>query len=277
MGIFYGRKKTITEKRDTVPTTEFTYSTLTDDKGLFAFDTVMQKNYSYTLQCPAPLALELQNIDKADLDLLTSVILGQKSFAHNWQYLAADLNKDGKINTDDLSLMVKFLTGEIENFGDQSHYSLVVNDHTNAMKTEIMAEHPNWTAFDSVKANVEGISFLQIQLGDINPEKFAGIHSQEDIEANYRNVMAHKELSHTIYPNPFQQSFEVELNMTQGGKVHFTLYDGMGKTVRQVVETMDAGNQLMTIDAADLPPSIYVYTIETPDGFYRGKLVKENN
>ena len=69
-------KKTITEKRDTVPTNEFTYSTLTDDKGLFAFDTVMQKNYSYTLQCPAPLALDLQNIDKADLDLLTSVILG---------------------------------------------------------------------------------------------------------------------------------------------------------------------------------------------------------
>ena len=95
--------------------------------------------------------------------------------------------------------------------------------------------------------------------------------------ANYRNVMGHKELSHTIYPNPFQQSFEVELNMTQGDKVHFTLYDGMGKTVRKVLETMDAGNQLMTIDAADLPPSIYVYTIETPDGFYRGKLVKENN
>lgn len=274
---FMDKKLTITEKRDTVATNEFTYSTLTDDKGLFVFDTVMQKNASYTLKCPAPIEIELQNIDKADLDLLTSVILGQKSFAHNWQYLAADLNKDGKINTDDLALMVKYLTGEIENFVDQQFYTLVVDDHTNAMKSEIMAEHPNWTSFDSVKANIEGISFLQIQLGDINPEKFAGIHSQEEIEATYRNIVSQKELTHSIYPNPFNQSFEVELNMVQGGKVQFVLYDGMGKVVLNVIEAKDEGKQILSIDAANLPPSIYVYTIETPDGFFRGKLVKENN
>ena len=65
--------------------------------------------------------------------------------------------------------------------------------------------------------------------------------------------------------------------MVQGGKVQFVLYDGMGKVVLNVIEAKDEGKQILSIDAANLPPSIYVYTIETPDGFFRGKLVKENN
>ena len=106
-------KLTITEKKDTVPVTDFTFNTKTDDKGLFVFDTVMLKNQSYILQCPITTGPALENIDKADLDLLTSVLLGQKSLAHHWQYLAADLDKNGKINTEDLSLMVKYLTGRL--------------------------------------------------------------------------------------------------------------------------------------------------------------------
>lgn len=236
----------------------------------------MLKNQSYVLQCTVASEQSMANIDKADLDLLTSVLLGQKSLAHNWQYLAADLDKNGKINTDDLALMVKYLTGEINQFGDINHYAFIVDEHTKAMKTEILGAHPDWTRLDSVNANREGLQFMLVQLGDINPEKFAGIHDQEEIEASYRNMVAHQDQAHQVYPNPFNDAFTLQLNVVTAGDVKLTLTDGIGKTVLQQAWHSDPGRQTWQVQTEDLPSSIYLYSIETADGRYHGKLVKEN-
>jgi hypothetical protein len=69
-------------------------------------------------------------------------------------------------------------------------------------------------------------------------------------------------MARSVIPSikPFQQSFEVELNLTQGARF-ITLYDGMGKTVRKVGVTMDAGPT--DRDAADLPHPLRVYNRNT--------------
>lgn len=273
---FMDEKLTITEKRDTVPTTEFTFFSKTDEKGLFAFDTVMLKNQSYVLQCPIANNQALANIDKADLDLLTAVLLGQKSLAHNWQYLAADLDKNGKINTDDLALMVKYLTGEITHFGEINHYAFIVDDHTKAMKADILGAHADWTRLDSVSANKEGLQFMLVQMGDINPEKFAGFHDQEEIEASYRNLVAHQDKAYQVFPNPFNDAITLQLNVVTAGDVKMILTDGMGKTVMQQSWYAETGLQTWQFQTEDLPSSIYLYSIETADGRYHGKLIKEN-
>ena len=70
------------------------------------------------------------------------------------------------------------------------------------MKADILAHHEDWMRMDSVHSNMEGIQFMVVQLGDINPEKFAGIHDQEEIEASFRNLVAHQNEPCRVYPNP---------------------------------------------------------------------------
>lgn len=236
----------------------------------------MLKNQSYILQCPITTGPALENIDKADLDLLTSVLLGQKSLAHHWQYLAADLDKNGKINTEDLSLMVKYLTGEISQFAPVNHYTFVIDEHTKNMKADILAHHEDWMRMDSVHSNMEGIQFMVVQLGDINPEKFAGIHDQEEIEASFRNLVAHQNEPCRVYPNPFIDAVTIMLNSATEGPAKLTLTDGMGRIILENSWYNEAGQQSRQLQTGQLPSSIYMYTIETADGKYHGKLVKEN-
>ena len=81
-------KLTITEKKDTVPVTDFTFNTKTDDKGPLCFrycDAEKPELYSKMSHNYRPA---LENIDKADLDLLTSVLLGQNhwpTIGNTWQ------------------------------------------------------------------------------------------------------------------------------------------------------------------------------------------------
>lgn len=66
------------------------------------------------------------------------------------------------------------------------------------------------------------------------------------------------------FPNPFNPSTTITYKITESAKVKLTLYDAVGKIVRQLVnEDLDAGYHQYELDASSLGSGVYYYRIES--------------
>jgi predicted phosphodiesterase len=75
------------------------------------------------------------------------------------------------------------------------------------------------------------------------------------------------------YPNPFNPSTTINYTLASDSHVKLTLYDALGKIVRELVDQVQPGGTLsINVNATDLPSGIYFYTlharsIENDDDF----------
>ncbi len=76
----------------------------------------------------------------------------------------------------------------------------------------------------------------------------------------------------SIYPNPAQNTLNIELGEVQRNEI--TIYSIQGKLVKTIVS--DLNNSLKTIDIADLPSGFYVVNISSPTGTVMKKFSKIN-
>jgi hypothetical protein len=74
--------------------------------GLYSFE--LLKGYEYGIIATYP-KIDLYNVNQKDIKRLESHISGQKPFTHYWQYIAADVNFDKKVDIEDLKHLEKFL------------------------------------------------------------------------------------------------------------------------------------------------------------------------
>ena len=67
------------------------------------------------------------------------------------------------------------------------------------------------------------------------------------------------------YPNPFNPSTQIRFSLTQAAGVSLAIYDVTGRLVRTVLEgaTLTAGTHSASVDMADLPSGVYMYTLST--------------
>ena len=75
------------------------------------------------------------------------------------------------------------------------------------------------------------------------------------------------------YPNPFSTNINFEYSLQEPGDVYFRVYDNMGRVVKSATVEHDAGGKFIYSMTADLPASIYHYTIVKGDMLLdKGKL-----
>ncbi|MFT5385943.1 MAG: serine protease, partial [Saprospiraceae bacterium] len=78
-----------------------------------------------------------------------------------------------------------------------------------------------------------------------------------------------------IYPNPFSQSFSIEINLRKGGTSNVQLFDTKGQLVfEKAFDTYTNGQLLEINDLQGLPVGIYFLSISTPDGISHQKVMK---
>jgi len=78
-----------------------------------------------------------------------------------------------------------------------------------------------------------------------------------------------------IYPNPFNQGFSVELELSQAGTSTLFLLDAKGQLVYQKAFEGPASFQTLNVtDIAHLPAGIYFLKISSPDGLVFQKVMK---
>jgi len=69
------------------------------------------------------------------------------------------------------------------------------------------------------------------------------------------------------YPNPTSGRATVTVTLARAGWVDLSVYDIVGRRVRQVAAgTMDAGTHAIDFDAGSLPPGLYLYRLQTERG-----------
>jgi flagellar hook assembly protein FlgD len=81
------------------------------------------------------------------------------------------------------------------------------------------------------------------------------------------------------YPNPFNPSTRIEFSLPQSGNVTLTIYDALGRTVRQLVSGMtEAGQHAVVWNGSNeqgqaVSSGVYFYRLETTNGSYSRKMV----
>jgi hypothetical protein len=65
------------------------------------------------------------------------------------------------------------------------------------------------------------------------------------------------------YPNPFNPSTLIPYSIPKPGKVRLSIYDSLGKNIRNLVdEFQNPGNYTVRFDAKDLASGIYFYELK---------------
>jgi subtilisin family serine protease len=69
------------------------------------------------------------------------------------------------------------------------------------------------------------------------------------------------------YPNPFSKETEIRFDLNQRSSVTLTVFDVLGRKVRQLIDTnLDAGGHFLTFDARQLSSGVYFIRLETDRG-----------
>ncbi|MGB0930124.1 MAG: T9SS type A sorting domain-containing protein [Chitinophagales bacterium] len=77
-------------------------------------------------------------------------------------------------------------------------------------------------------------------------------------------------------PNPFIESTRILIDLTESSWVKINVFDNMGQLITSFQnEQMLAGKHYFDLDATDLKPNLYYYTLETKNGKINGKMLKQ--
>ena len=70
---------------------------------------------------------------------------------------------------------------------------------------------------------------------------------------------------HGNYPNPFNPTTTIQIDLPETAIVTLAVYDVLGQEVLRLESgTVSAGRHRYTVDASRLPSGVYLYRLETP-------------
>ncbi len=78
----------------------------------------------------------------------------------------------------------------------------------------------------------------------------------------------------SIFPNPFNNSTTLKLNLIENSFVSISIYSILGEKVKDIVKhNFSAGNHSLTINASDLNSGVYLLSIKINDNFFTQKMI----
>ncbi len=256
------KKWVVTTKTEIIPTSEFILNKTTDEKGQYIFDKFINKGTDCTIKCPVYKGA-LVNIDKADLDALTSHLLGQSALK-DYQLIAADVDQNGKIDIEDMNLLFKFVKGEISTFGEKTHVVLAKDSNKD-----------NWLSYTKVEADLNDINFTVVQLGDISKEKATSNLIIEDIEANLRSMVDATDQVLKVYPNPFTNKLVFDFTANTNQVALLKIYDISGRIIIDEKINTNIGHNSFEVSGTTMNSGMYIYQLHSIEGIKSGKVNKE--
>lgn len=78
----------------------------------------------------------------------------------------------------------------------------------------------------------------------------------------------------SAYPNPFENTVNISVNLTEAQKIEIVIYDLTGKNIATLVNNeLQTGNHIYTWDAKSSPAGIYFYSVKTAKQQFTKKLI----
>ncbi|MBK8502772.1 MAG: T9SS type A sorting domain-containing protein [Saprospiraceae bacterium] len=154
----------------------------TGDAGLYEAGIPL---IDHTMITPAKNSDHANGISTADLIKVQKHILGIKPIISPYKLIAADANKDQKINPIDLIQIRKVLLGKIEQFPDNQSWRFVDAGYRfNRPDRALEEEYPEYIELNSTTGREAKKNFVGIKIGDLDDNVFASLasgRSQENL------------------------------------------------------------------------------------------------
>ena len=127
-------------------------------------------------------------------------------------------------------------------------------------------------ASGSISISVGQIDFLNVSSANGNMQQ--GVQQPETfITTSVLN--SEDSFDMTIFPNPTQRSFTIDLSVKEESKMVLHVFDAAGREVLRSERYLHAGKNQEKVNAADLAMGIYFIEIDLNGKTLRAKLVKE--
>ncbi|MEP7196436.1 MAG: HYR domain-containing protein [Saprospiraceae bacterium] len=122
----------------------------------------------------------LENLSTLDIIRIQKHILGVDMFSHPHEWIAADLNKDGRVTTNDISILRKLLLGTINEVKSNTSWRFIqegfaFNDLESPLNEEFPEHIKSSKELETLQAN-----FISIKVGDVSGA--AGIQNQSPLQ-----------------------------------------------------------------------------------------------
>jgi len=265
---FYDKKLVVTQNVDT--TSSFVYlETLTDSLGRYLIDSLPFTDKP--LRISGHYSDEAKRfIDSKDVELLTQYLLGQVTFMSYPQFLASDVNEDGVIDNTDLTILMDFVNGVIDELpGDKQWYVLDKNATYTNPEDVLTSTLPFYVFLDTVALNQPPVPFVAIKKGNISVDKGSLIEVNIDVrnqEITPFNVEA--------YPNPFRNQLNFDIWMASEGTASLILFNSSGQNIMTNTYKLIEGKQTMAVSLESIPNGLFIYKWIMNEQVVTGKVLK---
>lgn len=145
--------------------------TTSEDGSYGIYNLVVGGNYTIT---PQRNDNPLNGVSTFDIVLISKYILGTLPFDDPYRLIAADVNQSGSVTVLDAIHMRKLILGQYSTFPNSPSWRFVPADYTFPVPTNPWHEEfPTNTVFAPLTADVSGINFIGIKMGDVNGSALA--------------------------------------------------------------------------------------------------------
>lgn len=269
-----------------------------NQNGIYLDDS-LTTNLNYTVSVNTEkLETDKTNIDVYDAQMLLNHVLGLDIIRDPYLLLAADINMDGKIDTDDLFALVKHTQNK--DLVNLPPLRWIAFDASQSPEIGWSSLLENTSLhYDKPEVSIEDADFMLVQLGNLNPQKVETKSRNLDIMISKLNeqvetIMANDKLTVirngkntsdfsvslsselvNIYPNPFKDDFQLTVLSDKTQKVTFELYDLSGKRVLTYEQVIHPGHHTIRILVPEsLNAGIYYTFFKMGKFKNQGKIIK---
>lgn len=232
----------ITERKDST-ISYFSRSVKTDVAGKYLIDSLTGYRKSVCVS-GSYKDDDHKFIDNKDVELLTKFLLGDVTFTSYHQYLASDINEDGKIDIEDQNLLMEFVTGKIAKLPGNNQWYLLDKKATFAKPQDVLAGPlPLVVVLDSIVKNNPVVDFVAIKKGNvsIDPGSF------HDVSVDNRNVSPHLASVH-VHPNPFTELVTFRVHASQDEMSLLQLFNSNGQEIRSQKYALLRGDNVLNVE-----------------------------
>lgn len=211
----------------------------------------------------------LNGVTSYDLQLIKQHILGNLPFTSPYQYIAADINRDGEVTGLDTLELRKLILGIYQELPDNTSWRFVRADYQ-FPADPLSQPFPETVSFDELN-QLDTVRFIPIKIGDVNGTAVCNtLVNPDDRSAEGALIEAQ------VLPNPTDGNAFLIVTLTRPEVLQINLYDIAGKQVLSHEFNAVSGQNRIEIPAAAMKESgVYVWQMIENGRSSSGKLIRE--
>ncbi len=246
----------------------------------FTFD-----NNNYCLEMSIPLGSNitikpikddnpLNGVTTYDIVLLMNHIHGIEPLTEPWQWVAADVNRDGLITLEDSAQIRNLILGIYTEYPENTSWRFVLDGYQFPAGDPLSQTIPEFFSVTDMPDTTLTPVFRGIKIGDLNCTAVANTTGEEPEERS----PAKDALTTFIglpSPNPTSGAAQLPVFLPSAENLRLDIMDISGKLIWSNNLYLEKGNHALEIPASALPiAGMYVWRVNTGNLLQTGKIIQ---